>query len=1186
MKHFYALILLFFSTFIFSQEICNNGIDDDGDTKIDLNDDECQCNTASITSIIPNPSFETYNGCPSSFSELYVATPWIQATTATTDYYNKNCSFIAQSIPANGLTNYPDGNGIVAALFLRDWNEYLGATLQSPMVKGEAYQLSIKIAALTIKNDGSPTSTPMSNFEPVNITIYGCNNGTNLPLNTVYSPNVADATWIEIGHALYTPTSTWGELSIIFTSPIDVNAIMIGAPPVLPNSYPTIYSSSDYPYFLFDNLLLNKSSSFGVNITQNGSYCDNNLSLHANITTNVSPSVTYQWYHNGIAIVGATSSTYDIASFSSNLGNYTVKITDGANCFISSAITITNNISSPNCITTQPSCISATGSITVTTAAAEYSFDNGVTWQTSPTKSSLPVGTYFVKTKTPNNCISTATGINIVPPQMLQNGNVSVSHPATCGEKGSITINSSFAAEYSFDGGITWTTNNVANNLAPGTYSIKIKNSLGCQSAAQFVTIYEVLLPPPTCTIVQPTCEAKGSISVTTVADEYSFDNGVTWSTDPNAVNLPPGIYLVMIRNSNGCQSSSAYIYLYTPYLETPVTYTAVQPQCGKGGEITITSPANEYSFDGGSTWTTNNTAYNLPPGSHLILIRNNINCASTPKYVYLNSFYLPEPTYSVKQPECGIGGEITITSPASEYSFDGGYTWTTNPVATNLQSGTYYIKVKNNLGCTSNYSYVNLNFVQLANPDYTISNPICGNNGSITIVTTAAEYSFDGGYTWTTNPVATNLSEGYHFIKIRNATNCESNYLSVYLSDFNHLYPKYTIDNAGCNKYATLTITSLADYYSFDDGLTWSTNNTLTNLSGGENIAIKLKMNNNCMSYTTYAYISSYFRPLPVVTDFDTLICDNLNDGTEPVNLTLYHSKFITNPNNYSFSFYKTLRGAQALDSNEYISNSSAYNLNVRNKTLYVVVKDIYGCTSIAKLNLELIDTPVPSIKDLYYLCENFTVDLSETKLFDSYLWSTGETTPKIVVAKPGIYTLTVTETHGNVICSTTKSINVILSNPAIITSFETDDWTNYDNVITVNVTGLGDYEYSLDGFTYQDSNVFSDLALGEYTVHVRDKHGCGISRDDTYLLMYPKFFTPNNDGFNDFWRIKLSENEPNLIVKIFDRYDRFIHQFDSNYKGWDGNYNGKPAVADDYWFVVTRQNGKQHKGHFTLKR
>ena len=55
------MALLVFCTLALSQEICDNGIDDDGDGLIDLNDPDCECNgfgtPQTIPSLIPNPSF-------------------------------------------------------------------------------------------------------------------------------------------------------------------------------------------------------------------------------------------------------------------------------------------------------------------------------------------------------------------------------------------------------------------------------------------------------------------------------------------------------------------------------------------------------------------------------------------------------------------------------------------------------------------------------------------------------------------------------------------------------------------------------------------------------------------------------------------------------------------------------------------------------------------------------------------------------------------------------------------------------------------------------------------------------------------------------------------------------------------------------------------------------------------------
>ncbi|MGK4569401.1 T9SS type B sorting domain-containing protein [Flavobacterium sp. 3HN19-14] len=86
--------------------------------------------------------------------------------------------------------------------------------------------------------------------------------------------------------------------------------------------------------------------------------------------------------------------------------------------------------------------------------------------------------------------------------------------------------------------------------------------------------------------------------------------------------------------------------------------------------------------------------------------------------------------------------------------------------------------------------------------------------------------------------------------------------------------------------------------------------------------------------------------------------------------------------------------------------------------------------------------------------------------------------------------------------------------------------------------------------------------------------------------LLNYPKFFTPNGDGFNEKWQIKFAVFEPGMQIYIFDRYGKLITGFDSESQGWDGTYNGHPLPSDDYWFKVIRADGTIYRGHFTMKR
>ena len=85
---------------------------------------------------------------------------------------------------------------------------------------------------------------------------------------------------------------------------------------------------------------------------------------------------------------------------------------------------------------------------------------------------------------------------------------------------------------------------------------------------------------------------------------------------------------------------------------------------------------------------------------------------------------------------------------------------------------------------------------------------------------------------------------------------------------------------------------------------------------------------------------------------------------------------------------------------------------------------------------------------------------------------------------------------------------------------------------------------------------------------------------------MYYPKFFTPNNDSYNDYWQLLGSKNEPYNKIYIYDRYGKLLKQLSPTNIGWDGTFNGNILPTSDYWFLLERQNGKQHQGHFTLKR
>jgi gliding motility-associated-like protein len=266
-----------------------------------------------------------------------------------------------------------------------------------------------------------------------------------------------------------------------------------------------------------------------------------------------------------------------------------------------------------------------------------------------------------------------------------------------------------------------------------------------------------------------------------------------------------------------------------------------------------------------------------------------------------------------------------------------------------------------------------------------------------------------------------------------------------------------------------------------------------------------------------------------------------------------------------------------------------------------YEVVNTINtNCKATNTINFVVKPIPKISLTGSELVCSN---NPSFTKIIDaglldattaninnhSYQWFlngnqlNNQTNYTLTVNQAGTYTVTVTNTQG---CSKTRTIIVTASNIATINNIEINDLTDNNSVI-VNVTGNGNFEYSLDGVTYQSSNSFYNVASGNYTVFVNDIDGCGITKQDISLLGIPNYFTPNQDGYNDTWNIQgVGTNQDASVVSIFDRYGKLLKQIAVKNQGWDGTFNGIPMPSSDYWYVINLEDGRVFKGHFALKR
>ncbi len=101
--------------------------------------------------LVPNPSFEVYDSCPSGLAPPFTASIWTLPSTGSSDYYNSCASGgSGVSTPSNSFgTQLPHTGAGYAGFILRPTNnyrEYLEVPLLTPLVSGCQYQVSFYVS--------------------------------------------------------------------------------------------------------------------------------------------------------------------------------------------------------------------------------------------------------------------------------------------------------------------------------------------------------------------------------------------------------------------------------------------------------------------------------------------------------------------------------------------------------------------------------------------------------------------------------------------------------------------------------------------------------------------------------------------------------------------------------------------------------------------------------------------------------------------------------------------------------------------------------------------------------------------------------------------------------------------------------------------------------------------------------
>lgn len=112
------------------------------------------CSLLKSQNLIPNPSFEIYDTCPTDLDQVYLSSPWFDPTNASSDYFNTCSVGTNVSIPKNyyGYQFPYNGNAFMGfAVYegnlAQNWREYIGVKLIAPLEKDSEYCFSAYISA-------------------------------------------------------------------------------------------------------------------------------------------------------------------------------------------------------------------------------------------------------------------------------------------------------------------------------------------------------------------------------------------------------------------------------------------------------------------------------------------------------------------------------------------------------------------------------------------------------------------------------------------------------------------------------------------------------------------------------------------------------------------------------------------------------------------------------------------------------------------------------------------------------------------------------------------------------------------------------------------------------------------------------------------------------------------------------
>jgi gliding motility-associated-like protein len=842
------------------------------------------------------------------------------------------------------------------------------------------------------------------------------------------------------------------------------------------------------------------------------------------------------------------------------VGTYTVQVTDLATgCTNSAWVTIGEPVN-PLTFTASASnvnCNNDNSQITVTAAGGtpNYTYAAVVAGSLAPLASAYQSSnivtvdtnsganlTWDVYVKDANGCI-TINPVTIISDPIPSVTAVVSNQCTATGSNFTITATGTGGVgtlTYGINGSTgTFVTGNVFN-VAPGTYTVWVKDQNGCTASAAPLTVYPQLTAIGAVKELDCSLTPDATITVTPSGGRSPYVYAVSTNGTPftaMASNVyttsTAGNFQIRVTDANNCTFivTQQILPITNPTLSIA---SQVNVTCSglSNGSVTLAgnggSGGYTYSASATGTFTINPTFTGLAAGTYTYYVRDSKGCVGSTSVTITQPVTLDatvtEAPFTCNPANAKVAGTVTINATAGtapyQYSFNGSATYTSNNVLTLNDNGTdqsYTYSVRDAAGCTVSG---NGTLLRLNSPtDLTFVNaPITCNATTTTVELTAVNGVGTLQYeTISPSPISrpkqtsnvfAGLTPGTYTFRVTDANGC-------YYTEALPIAPVTPIAIVGnltndvlCKGTSTgngtFTISGIATPGNYTFTLTAGTLGSGTLTQSGNTLTLSnvavgtytVQVTDTATGCTNSASVI-IGEPLNPLTF--TALATNVNCNNDNSQITV---SALGGTPNYT---YAAVVGATAPSTSAYQSSNiiTVDTNSAANLTWNVYVKDANGCITINPITI--VSDAIPSVTAVIdNQCtasgSNFTITATGIGLGTLTYGINGPTgtfvSGNVFSVAPGPYTVWVKDQNG---CTASAApLTVYPQLTAIGAVKELDCSLTPDATITVTPSGGRSpyvYAVSTNGgttFTAMGSNVYTTSTAGNFQIRVTDANNC----------------------------------------------------------------------------------------------